>query len=159
MGVILLGRQLQYLSLRWSAGAGACLLAKEALEDQAGRAVGHKVAFFSAEEAAQRSSIHLTAGRAVEWRFLAVVLVEVASWSGRRWLSGCRGWSGDSGHGGYRRSRCFVSRDLLVGLFKVFLEDPDLILHSVDQALHLGVRLFLKDFFDPSSGCDNAFHC
>ena len=124
----------------------------------AGRAVGHKVAFSSTEKAAQWSSIHLTAGKVVEWWFLVVVLVEVASGSGRRRLSGCSGWSGNSGHGGYRRSRGFVSSNFLVGLFKVVLEDPDLILHSVDQALHLGVRLFLEDFFDPPSGCDDVFH-
>ena len=159
MGVVLLRRQLQYLSSRRSAGAGACLLAKEALEDWASRVVGHKVALFSAEEAARWSSIHLTVGRAVEWRFLAVVLVDVASGSGRRWLSGCSGWSGGSGHGGYRWGHGFVSSDLLVGFFKVFLEDPELILHSVDQALHLGIRLFLEDFFDPPSSCDDVFHC
>ena len=38
--------------------------------------------------------------------------------------------------------RGFVSGDLLVGFLKVFLEDPDLILHCFEHALHLGVRLF-----------------
>ena len=52
-----------------------------------------------------------------------------------------------------------MSSNLLVGLFKVFLEDPDLILHRVDKALHFGVRLLLKDFFDPPGGCNDFFHC
>ena len=161
MGVVLLVRQLQYLPSRRSAGAGACLLAKEALEDQAGRAVRHKVAFFSTEEAARRSSIHLTAGRVVERWFFAVVLVEVASGSrsGRRWSSGCSSQSRDSSQGVDKRIRGFVSSNLLVGLFKVFLEDPDLVLHGVDQALHFGVCLLLEDFFDPSGGWDDFFHC
>ena len=98
-------------------------------------------------------------GGGVEWWFLAVVLVEVTSGSGRRRLSGCSSWSGDSGQGGDRWIRSFVSSDLLVALFKVFLEHSDLILHHIDQALHLGVRLFLEDFFDPPSGCDDFFHC
>ena len=44
-------RQLQYLSSRQSAGAGARLLAEKALEDRTGRAVGHKVTFLSTERA------------------------------------------------------------------------------------------------------------
>ena len=149
-------RQLQYLSSRRSAGAGACLLAKQVLEDRAGRAVGHKVAFLSAEEAAWRSSIQLSAGRAVERRFFAVFLVEVAS--GRRRLSGCNDWSGDSGQGVDRRPCGFVNSDLLVGFLKIFLKDPDLVLYCVDQPLHLGVCLLLEDFLDPSRGCDDFFH-
>ena len=90
------------------------------MEDQSGRATGHKVAFFSAEEAAWRSTIHLMAGRAVEWRLLTVILVDVASGSGRQWLSscsGCCGWNGDSGHSGHRWGRGFVSGDLFIGCF------------------------------------------
>ena len=48
VGVVLVGWQLQYLSSRRGAGAGACLLAEEALKDWAGRTVGHEVAFFAA---------------------------------------------------------------------------------------------------------------
>ena len=74
-------------------------------------------------------------------------------------MSGCSGRSWDSGQGSDRRNRGFVSSDLLVGLFKVFLEDPDLVLHRVDQALHFGVHLLLEDFFDPPGGRDDFFHC
>ena len=88
VGIVLVGRQLQYLSSRRGAGAGECLLAEEVLKDWAGRTVGHKVAFFAAEEATWRATIHLTAGRAVEVRFLVVILVDVASGSSRRCMSG-----------------------------------------------------------------------
>ena len=86
MGVVLVGRQFQYFSSRWGAGSGVCLLAEEVLKDWAGRAVGHEVAFFTAEEATWGATIHLTAGRPVEIWFLTVILVDVASGSGRRWL-------------------------------------------------------------------------
>ena len=33
--------------------------------------------------------------------------------------------------------------DLFVGLFEILFEDPDLVLHRVDQALHFSVSLFL----------------
>ena len=74
-------------------------------------------------------------------------------------LSGCCGWSGSSGHGGHRRGRGFVGGDLLVGFLQILLEDPDLILHRADQALHFGVSLFFEDLLDPTSGCDDVFHC
>ena len=120
VGVVLVGWQLQYLSSRRGAGAGACLLVEEALKDWAGRTVGHEVAFFAAEEATWRAAIHLTTGRAIEGRFLAVILVDVASGGGRKRLSGCSGccgWGGNSGYGGHRRGRGPVSSDLLVGFF------------------------------------------
>ena len=130
VGVFLAGWQLQYLSSRRGAGAGACLLAEEALKDWAGRTVGHEVAFFAAEEATWKATIHLTAGRAVEIGFLAVILVDVASGSGRRCLSSSGGLSGggsccgrcrNSGHGGRGWGIGFVSSDLFVGFPEVLL--------------------------------------
>ena len=91
MGVVLVGWQLQYLSSRRSAGAGTHLLVEEALKDWAYRTVGHEVAFFAAKEAAWRVTIHLTAGKAVEVWFLAVILVDVASGSSRWCLDGVGG--------------------------------------------------------------------
>ena len=120
------------MSLRWAGGAGTCLLAEKALEDRPGRAVGHKVAFISAEEATWRATIHLMAGRAVEWRLLAVILGDMAGGNGRRLLSGCRGCCGWSGDSGRRWGHGFVGGDLFIGFFEVFLEDPDLVLHGVD---------------------------
>ena len=96
LGVLLRLRQFQYLSSRRSVGTGARLLAEKALENWMGGAVGDEVSFLSAEEAAWWSSIHLSAGRAVERRIFIVLLVEVASGSGRRRLSGCNGRSGNS---------------------------------------------------------------
>ena len=137
------------------------VLAGEEDGGQSGRTVGHEVAFFSAEEAAQRSTIHLTAGRAVEWSLFAVILIDVAS-GGNRWqlsgCSGCCGWSGDSGHGGHRWGRGFVGSELLIGFFQILFEKPDLILHGADQALHFGVGLFLKDLLHPTSSCDDVLH-
>ena len=162
LGVVLWVRQLPDLSSRWSAGAGACLLAKKALEDWAGQAAGDEVAFLSTEEAALWSSIHLLAGRAVERSIFAVFLVEVASGSGsgsgRRRLSRCNGWSGDSGQGVDRRCCGFMGSDLLISFFKILLKGLDLVLHCADQVLHLGVGLLLEDFLDPSGGCDDFFH-
>ena len=158
MGVVFLRQQPQDLSSWW----GARLLAKKALEDRLGRTIGHEVAFFSAEEVAWRSTIHLTAGRVVEWRLFAVILVDVAGRSGRWQLSGCSGccgWRRDSGHGGHRRGRGFVGSDLLVGFFQVLLEEPDLTLHGADQALHFGIWLFLKDLLYPTSGRDDVLRC
>ena len=66
------------MSSRRGAGAGVCWLAEEALKDWAGRTVGHEVAFFAAEEATWRAVIHLTMGRAIEGRFFAVIMVDVA---------------------------------------------------------------------------------
>ena len=77
VGVILVGWHLQYLSSRRAAGAGACLLAEEALKDWAGRTVGHEVAFFALEEATWRAAIHLTTGRGIEGRFFTVILIDV----------------------------------------------------------------------------------
>ena len=87
VGVILVGWQLQYLSSRQGADAGVCLLAEEALKDCAGRTVGHEVAFFAAMEATWRAATHLTTGRAIEGRFFAVILVDVAIGGARRRLS------------------------------------------------------------------------
>ena len=154
-------RQLQDLSSWRAAGTGTRLLAKNALEDRSGRTVRHEVAFFPAEEAARGSMIHLTAGRAIEWRLLAVILVDVASGSGRRRLSGCSGccsWSRNSGHGSHRRGHGSVSSYLLVGFLQILFEMPDLILHCTDQALHFGVGLFLKDLLNPMSGCHDVLH-
>ena len=135
MAVVLGGWQLQYLSSRRRSGAGTRLLAEEALKDWACRTVGHEVAFFAAEEAAWKAMIHLRAGRAVEVWFLAVILVDVASGSGRQCLGGgggrcCR--CGDSGHGGRGWGSGFVGGDMLVHLLEVLLQDPDLVLHGVD---------------------------
>ena len=151
-------RQLQDLSSWRAAGTGACLLAKKALEDRSSRKVRHEVAFFLAEEAARGSRIHLTVGRAIEWRLLAVILVDVASGTGRRRLSscsGCCGWSGNSGHGGQRRKPTSRTEPQSARWLPT---DPDLILHGTDQALHFGVGLFLKDLLDPTSSCDDILH-
>ena len=118
VGVVLVGWQLQYLSSRWDADAGTCLLVEEALKDWAGRTVGYEVAFFAAEEATWRAAIHLTTWRVIEGRVFAVILVDVATGGGRRRLngcSGCCGWGGNSSHGGHRWGRGPVSSDLLVG--------------------------------------------
>ena len=142
VGVVLVGWQLQYLSSRWGAGTGACLLAEEALKDWAGRTVGHEVAFFAAEEATWRAMIHLTAERAVEVGLLAVILVDVASESSRRCLSGggcCCGRCGNSDHGGRCWSIGFVSGNLFIGFPKILLQDPYLVLHRVDEAFHFGI--------------------
>ena len=157
VGVVLGDWQLQYLSSRRGAGAGACLLAKEALKDWAGRTVGHEVAFFAAEEATWRAAIHLTTGR-----LFTVILVDVAGGRGRRRLSGCSGccgWGGNSGHGSHRWGRGPVNSDLLVGLLEILLQELDLLLHGTDQALHLSVRLLVKYLFYPTSGCYDVFHC
>ena len=88
VGVVFGSWQLQYLSSRRAAGAGACLLAEEALQDGAGRTVGHEVPFFAAEEATWRAAIHLTTGRAIKGWLFTVILVDVAGGCGRRRLSG-----------------------------------------------------------------------
>ena len=121
------------------------LLTEKELENWTGRAVGDEVSFLSAEEAAWWSSIHLSAGRAVERRIFIVLLVEVASGrrSGRRRLSGCDGRSGNSCQGVGRGCCGFMGGDLFVGLFEILFEDPDLVLHCVDQALHFSVSLLL----------------
>ena len=64
------------------------------------------------------------AGRAVKIGFLAVILVDVASGSGRRCLSGGGGYCGrygNSGHGGCGWGIGFVSCDLIVGFPEVLL--------------------------------------
>ena len=112
------------------------------MKDWAGRTDGHEVAFFAAEEAAWRATIHLTAERAVEVGLLVVILIDVASGSGRRCLSGgggCCGRCGNGGHGGRSWSIGFVSGDLFVGFPEVLLQDPYLVLRRVDEAFHLGV--------------------
>ena len=130
--------------LEGSAGAGACLLAKQALENWKGWAVGDEVSF-------QHS-----AGTAVEWRIFTVLLVEVAS--GRRRLSGCDSRSGNSGQGVGRGCCGLMGSDLFVGPLEILFKDPDLVLHCANQALHLGVGLLLEDFLDPSGGCDDFLH-
>ena len=50
-----------------------------------------------------------------------------------------------------------MGSDLLIGFLKIFLNNPDLVLHCADQALHLGVGLLLEDFLDPSGGCDDFY--
>ena len=90
------------MSSRRSAGAGTCLLAEEALKDGTGRAVGHKLAFFTAEEAAWWAMIWLTAGRTGIIHLVIVIVVDVACGSGRRLLGGSSSWrsrGGESGHG------------------------------------------------------------
>ena len=77
VGVVLGGGQLQYLSSTRGAGADACLLVEEALQDGAGRTVGHKVPFFAAEETTWRAAIHLTTGRAIKGWLCIVILVDV----------------------------------------------------------------------------------
>ena len=125
-----------------------------------GRAVEDEVSFLSAEEAAWRSSNHLSAGRAIERRIFTVFLVEVASGrgSGRRRLRGCDGRSGNSCQGVGRGCCGFMGSDLFVGLLENLFEDPDLVLHCVNQALHSSVSLLLQDFLDPSGGGDDFLH-
>ena len=91
------------------------------------------------------------------WTFLLIVLVEVASRSGRRLLSGSQrrrvskrrrvngsysggGWGCECGNWD---GRSLVCGNFVVGLLKVLLKDPDLVLHSRDQAFHFGIRLLL----------------
>ena len=138
MGVVLGGWQLNYVSSRRSAGAGTRLLAEQALKNGACRAVGHKVAFFTAEEAAWRVTVHSTAGRAVEVHLFAIIVVDVACESSRWGLCGSssrRGWGGDSGHGhcGWgSRGSSFVGSDVFIRLLEVLLQGPDLVLHGVN---------------------------
>ena len=77
----------------------------------------------------------MTARRAVEIWFLAVILIDVASGSSRRRVSGCSGCcgrSGDGGHGGRRWGHGFVGGDLLICFFEALFQDPDLVLHGAD---------------------------
>ena len=76
------------MSSRRSAGTGACLLAEEPLEGGAGRTVGHKMAFFTTEEAARWAAVWLTAGRVVEVHLFSIVMVDVAHRNGRWGLGG-----------------------------------------------------------------------
>ena len=78
MGVILGGWKFHNMSSRRSAGTGTRLLAEEPLEDRASRTFGHKMAFFTAEEATRWAAVWLTAGRAVEGHFFSIVMVDVA---------------------------------------------------------------------------------
>ena len=50
-----------------------------------------------------------------------------------------------------------MCRDLIVGLLKVRLEEPNLILHCGNQTFHLGICLFLQDFLYSSSRGDHIF--
>ena len=102
------------------------------------------------------------------WIFLLVVLVDMASGSGRRRLgsrqqrpvSERRRVSGSYSGGGWGcectnwGGRSLVCGNLVVCLLKVLLKDPDLVLHSRDQAFHFEIRLLLEDLFYPSS-CGN----
>ena len=81
MGVFLGGWQLHNMSSRRSTGTGT-------LEDGASRTVGHQMAFFTAEEAAQWAAVWLTAGRAVEGHFFSIVMADVACRSSRWGLGG-----------------------------------------------------------------------
>ena len=77
-----------------------------------------------------------------EVHLLSVIVVDVAGRRGRWGLGGsssCCGRCGDSGHGHSRWS----GDDLLVHLLQVLFQDPDLVLHGINQSFHLGVRLFL----------------
>ena len=50
-----------------------------------------------------------------------------------------------------------MRRDLVVGLLKVLLKEPNLILHRGDQTFHPEIRLFLQDLlYSPSRG-DHIF--
>ena len=51
-----------------------------------------------------------------------------------------------------------MGSDLFVGLLDILFKDPDLVLHCVNQALHLSVNLILQDFLDPSGDCDDFLH-
>ena len=102
-------------------------------------------------EAAWWSSIHLLAGRAVEWMIFTVLLVEVAS--GRRRLSGCDDRSRNSGQGVGRRCCGRMGSDLFVGFLEIIFKDLDLILHCANQALHLGVGLLLGALFQILEDC------
>ena len=62
MGVVLSGWQLHNMSLRRTAGADMRLLAEEALKDGACRTVGHKMAFFTAEQAVQWAEMYIVDG-------------------------------------------------------------------------------------------------
>ena len=59
---------------RWGASTGTHLLAEEASKDEACRVVGHKVVFFTAEEAVWWATIWLTAGRAGIIHLIAVIV-------------------------------------------------------------------------------------
>ena len=140
---------------------GALALARACWRRRRCRTVGHKVPFFAAEEATWRAAIHLTAGRSIEGRLFIVILVDMASGCSRRGLSGCSGccgWGGNSGHGGHRWGRSPMSSDLLVGFLEILLQEPDLLLHGTDQALHLSVCLLVEYPFYSTSGCYNVFH-
>ena len=137
------------MSSRQSTDAGTRVLAEEALKDGACRAVGHKVAFFNAEEAAWWATIWLTVGRTGIIHLVAVIVVDVACGSGRRRLCGSSGrhsmgWK--SGHGRCGWGSGFVGSDLLICLPQILFQDPDLVLHGVDQSFHFGVCLLLRDF-------------
>ena len=62
-------------------------------------------------------------------------------------------WGRNSGHGGYRWGRGPVSSDLLVGLFEILFQESDLLLHGVDQVLHLSVCLLVEYLLYSPSGC------
>ena len=85
---------------------------------------------FPTEEAAGRSSVRLSAWRLIVGSFFRISLVEVASGSGRRQLSGRDGggWDGRQS-GGWGGLGC-VSGNLIMGILKVLFKEPDLVLHS-----------------------------
>ena len=102
-----------------------------------------------------------TTGRAIKGWLFTVILVDVAGGCGRRRLSGCSSCcrcSGNSGHGGYRWGHGPVSSDLLIGLFEILFQESDLLLHGVDQALHLSVCLLIEYFSYLLSGCYDVLH-
>ena len=146
------------MSSRQGAGAGTHLLAEEVLKDRACRAVGHKVAFFTAEEAAWWATIWLMEGRTGIIHLFAVIVIDVACGSGRRWLGGSGGRGGQSGDGRCGWGSGFVGSDLLICLLQILFQDLDLVLHGVDQSFHFGVCLLLQDFSNSSRGCDDFLH-
>ena len=59
--------------------------------------------------------------------------------------------AGNSGHGRSGWSGGFMGSDLLVPLLQILFQDPDLVLHGVNQLFHLGVQ-FVPPGFSLSVG-------
>ena len=94
----------------------------------------------------------------MEVHLFSIIVVDVACRSGR-WgfsgSSGCRSRCGDSGHGRSSWGSGFVGGNLLVRLLYILFQDPDLILHGVNQSFHFGVCLLFQDLLYPSGDSDN----
>ena len=132
MRAVLGGWQLPNMSSRWVMGAGTHLLSEEALEDGACRAIGRKMSFFTAEEAAWWAAIYLPAGKAGKVYFIPIVMVEVTHRCGRWGLgwgssrsSRCTG--GSNSRSGWRDG--FMGSDLFMYVFQILFHDPNLLLH------------------------------